>query len=63
MVLKQNHLAGCFNPEFPDSAALLSLLIIYVFDVSLLLTNLVEASRRGARVRSHGCVTGVLTDP
>lgn len=56
MVLKQNHLAGCFNPEFPDSAELLSVLIIYVFHVNLLLTNLVEASRRGARSKSHGCL-------
>lgn len=63
MVLKQTHFAGCFNPEFPDSADLLSLLIIYVFYVGLLLTNLVEAGRRGARLRSRGCVAGVLTDP
>lgn len=34
------------------------LLTIYVFYGSLLLTNLVEASRRGARLRSHGCVMG-----
>lgn len=58
MVLKQKHFAGCFNPEFPDWAELLSLLIIYVFYVCLLLTNLIEASRRGARLRSHGCVMG-----
>lgn len=63
MVLKQNHLAGCFNPEFPYSAELLSLLIIYVFYVSLLLASLVEASTRGARLRSYGCVMGVFTDP
>lgn len=57
MVLKQNHSAWCCNPDFPDSAELLSLLIIYVFYVGLLLTNLVEA-RTGARLRSHGCVVG-----